>query len=142
MSRAPIRSALAARSTRLRRPGETPAPLESLAAEFALLAQRRGRVRRQMALLDRQREAADTTLRQVEHRLAALSRRMQPELAPPREASQARHLPLAPSPLPPPPLASPTLAPPTLAPPPPEPPAALPPRPLLRGSRRRMVLEY
>lgn len=75
MSRAPIRTAIA-RGTRtsIRQRGH--APLEALAAEFALLAQRRGRVRRQIDLLERQRIAADTTLRLVEQRMAVLSGRM------------------------------------------------------------------
>jgi hypothetical protein len=50
--------------------------LEGSAAEFALLAQRRARLRRQLDLLERQRAAADGVMAQVEARMAVLSQRM------------------------------------------------------------------
>jgi len=88
MSRAPIRTGIA-RGTRtsIRQRGH--APLEALAAEFALLAQRRGRVRRQIELLERQRLAADATLRIVEQRMAVLSGRMHRVQLPPAEVDAA-----------------------------------------------------
>jgi len=82
--------------TRLRRRNSGEVPLEALAAEFALLAQRRGRITRQIELLDRQRIAAAATLHQVEARLTALSRKMH---APAPEPAPVA----APEPLPPPP---------------------------------------
>jgi hypothetical protein len=75
MSRAPLRT-ITPHGTRLTRRGGGQAPLEALAAEFALLAQRRGRVTRQLELLDRQRIAAAATLRLVEARLTILSGKM------------------------------------------------------------------
>jgi hypothetical protein len=50
--------------------------LEGAATEFALLAQRRSRLSRQMELLRRQHEAAATTMGQVMARMAALSTRI------------------------------------------------------------------
>ncbi len=50
--------------------------LEALASEFALLAQRRARLERQLALLGRQAEAAAANLSRVERRMAALGPRM------------------------------------------------------------------
>jgi len=115
MTRAPIRT-VASRGTRLRRKNSGEAPLEAVAAEFALLAQRRARVARQIELLDRQQAAAAATLRMVDSRLAALSHRMRPpgKAAPPAPAD---------------------------APPPqPQPAATLPAG--TRTGRRGMVLEY
>lgn len=80
MSRAPLRT-IPTHGTRLRRRNSGEAPLEALAAEFALLAQRRGRVTRQIELLDRQRIAAAATLKLVETRLTALSRKMHAPIA-------------------------------------------------------------
>jgi hypothetical protein len=51
--------------------------LEAIASEFALLAQRRARLERQLALLGRQAEAAAGNLARVERRMAALGPRMQ-----------------------------------------------------------------
>jgi hypothetical protein len=50
--------------------------LEAVASEFAMLAQRRGRLERQIALLARQAEAAVANLGRVERRMLALSARM------------------------------------------------------------------
>jgi hypothetical protein len=50
--------------------------MESLAAEFALLAQRRGRVVHQIDLLDQQREAAAAGLAKMLARMAWLTQRM------------------------------------------------------------------
>ncbi|MGK7867653.1 hypothetical protein [Falsiroseomonas sp. E2-1-a20] len=63
------------RRSRLARGGEC-ATLEAVAAEFALLAQRRARLQRQLDLLGRQADAARGNLSRVESRLAALSGRM------------------------------------------------------------------
>jgi hypothetical protein len=60
--------------------------LESVAAEFALLAQRRARMVRQMALLETQHNAAQQSLAVIERRMAVLSQQMiavEPALAPP-----------------------------------------------------------
>ncbi len=59
--------------------------LESVAAEFALLAQRRARMVRQIALLETQHVAAGQRLGVIERRMAVLSRQMvavEPALAP------------------------------------------------------------
>lgn len=71
--RAAIRAMPAAPTHRKPRP-ET--ALEGSAAEFALLTQRRSRLRRQLDLLERQRGAAEGVMSQVEARLALLARRM------------------------------------------------------------------
>jgi hypothetical protein len=146
MSRAPIRT-ITPHGTRLTRRGGGQAPLEALAAEFALLAQRRGRVTRQIELLDRQRIAAAATLRLVETRLTTLSRKMH---APVAEAEMAVP---EPPPLPPPPprflpTREPRFAPraePAAAPPPALASAAPPPTqrtvPVPRW-KRGLVLEY
>ncbi|MBK1662550.1 hypothetical protein, partial [Paracraurococcus ruber] len=96
MRRAPIRT-IPSHGTRLRQHGAGEAPLESVAAEFALLAQRRARVARQIELLDRQRVAAGATLRLVEARLHHLSRRMALPTATAQGASQATSLRPAPA---------------------------------------------
>ena len=60
------------------------AKLESVAAEFALLAQRRARTARQVDLLARQLEAATAGLEGVQARMVMLAQRMQqidPDLA-------------------------------------------------------------
>lgn len=114
MSRAPIRTMLA-RGTRLKRSGAGEAPLEAVAAEFALLAQRRARVARQIELLERQRTAAAATLRMVESRLAGLSRRMRV----PGDGTAAPALPEPPAPQP-----------------------ATPAQPAPRAGRRGLVIEY
>jgi len=92
MSRAPLRT-IPARGSRLTRRGGGEAPLESLAAEFALLAQRRGRVTRQLELLERQRVAASATLRLVENRLGVLSRTIHAPVAEPMPLPQPMDLP-------------------------------------------------
>lgn len=62
------------RGTRVRRADATgPDRLESLSAAFALLAQRRARLMRQIDLLDRQRNAAHASLEKVEAKLGELS---------------------------------------------------------------------
>jgi hypothetical protein len=84
--------------------------LEGAAAEFALLAQRRARLRRQLDLLERQHTAAVSVMTQVETRMALLSRRMAgltpdappdaPQVAPapaptaPQAATQRRRAPV------------------------------------------------
>jgi uncharacterized coiled-coil protein SlyX len=76
--------------------------LETIAAEFALLAQRRARIARQVDLLDRQLAAAEASLTQVTDRMARLASRMEcgdPAL---REAAA----PPPPPPPPPPPVVS------------------------------------
>jgi uncharacterized coiled-coil protein SlyX len=50
--------------------------LESVAAEFALLAQRRARIARQLDLLGRQLAAAQSSLDAVQSRMAMLAQRM------------------------------------------------------------------
>ena len=50
--------------------------LEALAAEFALLAQRRARMLRQVELLERQLGAAGTAFHQIEARMSVLGRRI------------------------------------------------------------------
>lgn len=62
--------------TRLARRDTAAVRLETLGAEFALLAQRRARLSRQITLLDRQRDAALHDLSALERRLATLARRM------------------------------------------------------------------
>ncbi len=57
--------------------GNTGQPrLESLAAEFALLAQRRSRAIQQIAILDQQRSAAAASFAKLEKRIAWLMQRM------------------------------------------------------------------
>lgn len=61
------------RGTRVRRADATgPDRLESLSAAFALLAQRRARLMRQIDLLDRQQSAARASLEKVEAKLGEL----------------------------------------------------------------------
>ena len=100
--------------------------LEGISAEFALLAQRRARLIRQIELLARQAEAAEGNLGRVARRMAWLSARMVADCGPPQAA--------APEPPPPPPRAA--LAAPAAARPGTRPPAA----PATR--RRGLVLEY
>jgi hypothetical protein len=60
-----------------------PQRIESLAAEFALLAQRRARLVQQMDLLDRQRETAAAGFNKLQARMAWLARKidaLDPEL--------------------------------------------------------------
>lgn len=86
------------RRSRLGRGGDR-VTLESVAAEFALLAQRRARLQRQLDLLGRQADAARGNLSRIELRLVALSGRMTlpasrgtapPSENPPPAASPAR----------------------------------------------------
>jgi cell division protein FtsB len=90
-----------------RRPGADSA-LESAASEFALLAQRRARLARQIDLLDRQRAAAATSQAQLAARMAVLRARIDglagaaPEAASlPSSAPPQPPPPPAPSPVPP-----------------------------------------
>jgi len=62
--------------TRTSRGDPRGAVLESVAAEFALLAQRRARMTRQIDLLQRQLTAASCTLNGVLTRMAVLAQRM------------------------------------------------------------------
>jgi hypothetical protein len=64
------------RGSRLRRQVAATAKLEGVASEFALLAQRRARLHRQIELLERQLRAAGGTLTQVEARMHHLSAHM------------------------------------------------------------------
>ena len=64
------------RGSRLRRQVAATAKLEGVASEFALLAQRRARLHRQIELLERQLRAAGGTLSQVEARMHHLSAHM------------------------------------------------------------------
>lgn len=64
------------RGSRLRRQVAATAKLEGVASEFALLAQRRARLHRQVELLERQLRAAGVTLSQVEARMHHLSAHM------------------------------------------------------------------
>jgi uncharacterized coiled-coil protein SlyX len=76
--------------------------LETIAAEFALLAQRRARIARQVDLLDRQLSAAEAGLHHVSDRMTRLATRMEaidPELRTPLAEPP-------PPPPPPPPLPS------------------------------------
>lgn len=66
----------ARRGTRLARHDTHEFRLEAVAAEFALNAQRRARLTRQIELLERQRAGAMSSLAQVEARLSVLRRRM------------------------------------------------------------------
>ena len=95
--------------------------LEGISAEFALLAQRRARLLRQIELLARQAEAAEGNLSRVARRMAWLSARMVADCGPPQAA--------APEPPPPPP-------------PPPAPRAARPAAAPAPARRRGLVLEY
>ena len=70
--------------------------LEGISAEFALLAQRRARLIRQIELLARQAEAAEGNLGRVARRMAWLSARMVADCGPPQVAE--------PEPPPPPPV--------------------------------------
>lgn len=69
------RASLSTTRPRQRRQGVETA-LEGAATEFALLAQRRSRLSRQMELLRRQQEAAALTMAQVMARMAVLSSRI------------------------------------------------------------------
>ncbi len=76
--------------------------LESLAAEFALLVQRRTRAMHQLALLDQQYLSAERAIGKLQSRIAWLMQRMDalhPELRDPDNAAEA------PEPVPPPPAA-------------------------------------
>ncbi len=73
--RAP-RSTMPARRVAASRGGRERLSLETIASEFALLAQRRGRLQRQIDLLARQSEAACANLGRVELRMQALTTRM------------------------------------------------------------------
>jgi hypothetical protein len=83
--------------------------IESFAAEFALLAQRRARLVHQMDLLDQQREAAANNFAKLQARMSWLVQRMDaldPEL---RDGFEPEPEPVAPPP--PPPAARPIFAP-------------------------------
>jgi len=93
----------ARRGTRLARHDTHEFRLEAVAAEFALNAQRRARLARQIDLLDRQRQGAMNSLAQVEARMAILQRRMRgaeeappPEPAPPAPRAEPPRRPAAP----------------------------------------------
>jgi hypothetical protein len=73
---APPQPRLRAPGTRLGRRNSGPQRLESVAAEFAMLAQRRARLMRQIDLLDRQRRAADDSFAILDRRMVQLSRMM------------------------------------------------------------------
>lgn len=78
------------RGSRVRKQVADTARLEGAAAEFALLAQRRARVARQIELLSRQRDAAALTLTQVEARMRHLAGNMRlDDLPPPARAPGA-----------------------------------------------------
>jgi hypothetical protein len=62
--------------TRTSRRDPRGAALESVAAEFALLAQRRARLSRQLDRIGREFDAARTSLDAVQHRMALLAQRM------------------------------------------------------------------
>jgi hypothetical protein len=118
--------------TRAARRGAHPQRLETLAAEFALLAQRRARLKHKLDLLDRQHQAASHTYLLLEARMALLSRHMGvghaavPPASPP-PAVAAPPAPVRPAAPPPPPPQAPTL-----------PPA----RGSVRRRRREPVLDY
>jgi chromosome segregation ATPase len=73
--RSPARAAIRTTRPRHRRPG-VESQLEGAATEFALLAQRRARLSRQIDLLRRQHEAAEATLGKVVARMAELTLRI------------------------------------------------------------------
>lgn len=89
------------RGSRLRRQVAATAKLEGVASEFALLAQRRARLHRQVELLERQLRAAGVTLSQVEARMHHLSAHMHmndpaaPAAPPPAEGAAAAPAPRA-----------------------------------------------
>lgn len=121
-----MRGRLTCRPPRLLARGARPeaTSLEQVAAEFALLAQRRARVARQINSLSGQIHAAERAHAAVEQRMQSLARRMLMA-----EAPQAI------TPAPPPPPSSP---PPSLPPPSPPPTPVFAPRTLrLAASRRR-----
>ena len=66
---------LRAPGTRVHRP-QAQHGLEAVASEFALLAQRRARMLRQIELLDRQRHAADAAFQRLDTRMSILGRRL------------------------------------------------------------------
>jgi uncharacterized coiled-coil protein SlyX len=74
--------------------------METLAAEFALLAQRRARIARQVDLLDRQLTAAEAGLNKVTDRMTCLASRME-AIDPALRAALAKPPPPPPSPPPP-----------------------------------------
>ena len=69
-------SSMPARRSRAAHGGNERLGLEAVASEFAMLAQRRGRLERQIALLGRQVEAAAANFGRVERRMLALSGRL------------------------------------------------------------------
>ena len=87
--------------TRTSRGDPRGAVLESVAAEFALLAQRRARRTRQIDLLQRQLHAATTTLSGVTTRMTVLAQRM--DAIDPSLRGQLEAPPPEPPPPPPPP---------------------------------------
>jgi cell division protein FtsB len=93
LPRATIRALPSAPTQRKPRP-ET--ALEGAAAEFALLAQRRARLRRQIDLLARQAAAAEGMMAQLEARMATLGRRIA-ELSPGAPAQLREDAPPSPS---------------------------------------------
>jgi len=110
---------------------QRPGSLDSIAAEFALLAQRRSRLMRQIELLERQHAAAHAQLGRVEQRMGVLSRRM--ALVPTLERAA-----LEPEPPPPPPPPPPTTRGRIASAPPPPPAPSAPKAP----PRRRVLLTY
>ncbi len=92
-------------TTRLTRSDPRQRQLESLAGEFALLAQRRARVAHQLDLLDQQREVAAAGFARLQTRMALLARCMD-ALEPDLRDSYAAE-PEPPPPPPPPPVKQP-----------------------------------
>lgn len=150
----PRPSSQRAPGTRVQRP-HAHRGLEAVASEFALLAQRRARMLRQIELLDRQRQAADAAFQCLDARMTILGRRLarlDVGMAPPAAA-----LPL-PVPPPPEPVRRVSRAEPALQVPPPAPPASRAPpvprpsrfatrplptlQPTAASRRRGMTLEY
>jgi hypothetical protein len=87
--------------TRTSRRGTRDRQLESLAAEFALLAQRRARVAHRIDLLDSQRAAASAALNNLQSRMAWLTRQiaaLDPTLPPLRELRPGLAAPASPPP--------------------------------------------
>jgi hypothetical protein len=98
---APGHGSARAPGTRISRRETRHRQLESLAAEFALLAQRRARVAHQIDLLDHQRQAAAASLAHLQARMSWLTQHIA-WLDPALQAGRAPRvaLPAAPPPLP------------------------------------------
>jgi hypothetical protein len=97
--------------TRTSRHDPRGAQMESIATEFALLAQRRTRLARQVDLLSHQLAAANANLKHVQSRMGTLALHMdevdpqlRPGAAPPPPAPPQRQAAYAPAPAYPPPL--------------------------------------